>query len=473
MRLVVVGDALLDRDVSGTVERVCPDAPAPVVDVADERDRPGGAALAAALAAAAGHEVHLVAALGRGEAANRLRRLLDQARVALVELPTTGTTPEKVRVRCAGQTLLRLDRGGGRVTGAPPPAAHQVLASADAVLVADYGRGVTHQPPLRHAVAALAARTPLVWDPHPRGARPVPGCWLVTPNEREAAGAAPAPPTYSTALATLTARARQLVAQWSARGVAVTRGRDGALLVTDHGAPLAVPGAAVDATDACGAGDAFAAAAALALGERPTTLGEAVEQAVGAAGAFVARGGATSVHLDSGSAGPGADQAPVAAARPRRSGPTPLAEATAIVRRAQAGGGVVVATGGCFDLLHPGHVRLLRDARRLGDLLVVLVNADASVTRLKGPGRPVQPEQDRAAVLAAVDAVDVVVLFSEDTPVAALDQLRPDLFAKGGDYAATDLPETTALARWGGEVVVLPYLSGRSTTRLLEASRAR
>jgi rfaE bifunctional protein nucleotidyltransferase chain/domain len=142
-----------------------------------------------------------------------------------------------------------------------------------------------------------------------------------------------------------------------------------------------------------------------------------------------------------------------------------------LVGATRARGGTLVATGGCFDLLHPGHVRLLADARRLGDLLVVLLNADASVARLKGPGRPVQRAEDRATVLAALDAVDAVVVFEEDTPVEALRRLRPDVFAKGADYAATDLPETEALRAWGGQVVILPYLSGRSTTRLVEASR--
>jgi len=144
-----------------------------------------------------------------------------------------------------------------------------------------------------------------------------------------------------------------------------------------------------------------------------------------------------------------------------------------MVRGVQAAGGTVVATGGCFDLLHPGHVRLLRDARRLGDLLVVLLNSDSSITRLKGSGRPVQPLADRAEVLAALDAVDAVVAFDDDTPVPLLGQLRPDIFAKGSDYAAAELPEAAAARSWGGEVVVLPYRSGHSTSRLVEASRAR
>jgi D-beta-D-heptose 7-phosphate kinase / D-beta-D-heptose 1-phosphate adenosyltransferase len=129
---------------------------------------------------------------------------------------------------------------------------------------------------------------------------------------------------------------------------------------------------------------------------------------------------------------------------------------------------VVVATGGCFDLLHAGHVATLQAARRLGDCLIVLLNSDASIRRLKGPGRPLQPVADRAAVLEALDCVDAVQVFDTDTPVRALEKLRPHVFAKGGDYAVDDLPEARALAHFGGQVVVLPYLAGRSTTHLMQ-----
>jgi rfaE bifunctional protein nucleotidyltransferase chain/domain len=133
----------------------------------------------------------------------------------------------------------------------------------------------------------------------------------------------------------------------------------------------------------------------------------------------------------------------------------------------------VIATGGCFDLIHAGHVSVLAKARVLGDCLIVCLNSDASVRRLKGRGRPLVPEQDRAAVLGALAAVDAVVVFDEDTPEAVLDRLRPDVFAKGGDYATADLPERRLLATWGGEVVLLPYLEGRSTTSLLEEVERR
>jgi D-beta-D-heptose 7-phosphate kinase/D-beta-D-heptose 1-phosphate adenosyltransferase len=149
-------------------------------------------------------------------------------------------------------------------------------------------------------------------------------------------------------------------------------------------------------------------------------------------------------------------------------GPVGMAAAEQVVAAVRTQGGTVVATGGCFDLLHAGHVATLRAARSLGDCLVVCLNSDRSVRRLKGADRPLVAEADRAAVLAALGCVDAVVVFDEPTPEAVLDRLRPDVFAKGGDYALSDLPEAALLASWGGQAVVLPYLPGRSTTNLVK-----
>jgi rfaE bifunctional protein nucleotidyltransferase chain/domain len=270
---------------------------------------------------------------------------------------------------------------------------------------------------------------------------------LVTPNRAEAGLAADA------ALATITARGRELVARWSAVGVAVTLGARGAVLVEGDGPPLAAPAPTLDHGDPCGAGDRFASAAAglLADGALPS---EAVTGAVQAASAFVAAGAA---------GGGAAAQAPVA----------PGLDAFELVGRVRAAGGTVVATGGCFDLIHAGHVSVLEAARSLGDCLVVCLNSDASVRRLKGDGRPLQSHVDRARVLRALGCVDALLVFDEDTPEAVLDRLRPDVWAKGADYALGQLPEAALLARWGGQAVVLPYLEGRSTTRLLQEATQR
>jgi D-beta-D-heptose 7-phosphate kinase / D-beta-D-heptose 1-phosphate adenosyltransferase len=456
--LVVVGDALLDRDLDGRAERLAPDAPVPVVDDPTERPRPGGAALAATLAALLDRrEVVLVTALARDEPGAVLRGLLERAGVSVVDLGLAGPTAEKIRIRAAGRPLLRLDRGAR--PGRPGPlddAGRRAIAGAAALLVADYGRGLTAEPGVRATLADRRARVPLVWDPHPKGAPPVRDARLATPNRAESehfvAEAA------GDGLAAVTARARVLAQRWSAAAVAVTLGADGALLVAGAGAPLVVPAPAAPGGDPCGAGDRFASAAAglLADGALPS---EAVAGAVAAASWFVAAGGAAAV---------GMPKAPPPARARRAAGGTAVERALTLVARVRAEGGTVVATGGCFDLLHAGHVATLRSARALGDCLVVCLNSDDSVRRLKGHDRPLVTEADRVAVLEALGCVDAVVPFDERTPEAVLARLRPDVFAKGGDYALADLPEAAVLAAWGGQAVVLPYLEGRSTTRLMK-----
>jgi rfaE bifunctional protein nucleotidyltransferase chain/domain len=291
----------------------------------------------------------------------------------------------------------------------------------------------------------------------------VPGAWCVAPNEQELRllarsrpGGGPSgddAPAPRSPLGALAAAGDALADSWRARSVCVTLGGSGALLCTPGGPPLMVRAPSVLAGDTCGAGDSFAAALAVALagGALPS---EAVGAAVEAAGRFVASGGAAA--FDGSSRPP--DSAPSAS-------PTSAADLVSAVRRS---GGTVVATGGCFDLLHAGHVATLEAARALGSCLVVLLNSDASVRRLKGGGRPLQPQQDRARVLGALQCVDAVVIFDEDTPSRTLEDLRPDVWAKGGDYSGGRLPEAEVLARWGGQVVTVPYLAGRSTTALVE-----
>jgi rfaE bifunctional protein nucleotidyltransferase chain/domain len=465
--LLVVGDALLDHDLVGRAERLAPDAPVPVVSGARRTSRPGGAALAACLAAADGREVTLVTALGDDEASARLRRLLPD-RVRVVPLPLTGELSSKTRVLAADRPLLRLDDGDGRAAG-PTEEACRAVADAEAVLVADYGRGSADA--LRDALSRAAARVPVVWDPHPRGRPPVPGVRLVTPSSAEArafAAAARTPRPDTTTgddgageLHTAAQDAAVLVRAWRAASVVVTLGGRGALL--SHGAtPLLVPCPVTAEGDACGAGDRFAAAAAGALADGELTE-DAVRAAVHAATRYVAEGGVRSL-------GTAAPPVAEAGARHPATGAELTGDALRTAARVRAAGGTVVAAGGCFDLLHAGHVSLLQAARRAGDCLVVCVNSDASVRRRKGEGRPLVPMADRVRVLRALECVDAVAVFDEDTPERLLAELRPHIWAKGGDYARTDLPEADLIATWGGQVVLLPYLDGRSTTGI--AARA-
>ncbi|MGC5341541.1 D-glycero-beta-D-manno-heptose 1-phosphate adenylyltransferase [Streptomyces sp. DT171] len=536
--MLVVGDALLDRDISGRAERLAPDAPVPVVGHARRDARPGGAALAAYLAAADGRDVTLVTALGADEASDTLRELL-RDRVRLVEIPLRGQLSCKTRLMADGRPLLRLDDGDGRAGGATE-AARAAVAAARAVLVADYGRGTADA--LRDALTRRAARVPVVWDPHPAGGPPVRGTCLATPAASEArrfaaahtdtrtdtdtdtatpfdtrtdtdtgtgtdtgtdtgteapSGAAGRPiddrprngerprnsrrsrngerPADAGRPATDAGRpatappheprgrlgeaahdARVLLRAWDVTSVVVTLGEHGALL--SHGeTPLLVPAPWRAQGDPCGAGDRFAVTAAgmLADGALPE---DAVRGAVDAATRYVTDGGAHAlIHDDALATRPG-----VTADGDAED------DALDMARRVRAAGGTVVAAGGCFDLLHAGHVELLQAARRVGDCLLVCVNSDASVRRRKGGGRPVVPAADRVRVLRALECVDAVAVFDEDTPERLLDELRPHVWAKGGDYALSDLPEAALLESWGGQVVLLPYLDGRSSTRLVE-----
>jgi rfaE bifunctional protein nucleotidyltransferase chain/domain len=423
----------------------------PVVEEHTRSARPGGAGLAAALAARDGRDVTLVTALATDAAAVELRAALDDAGVHVVDLGCDGTTVEKIRVRAARRPLVRLDRGQ---TGRPGPLtaqARSALAAADAVLVSDYGRGIADEPSIRAALADVAHEVPLVWDPHPRGPEPLPGAHLVTPNAAEAAGLVAAPDADNP-IAAAGERASALARRWGAVAVCVTLGRRGALLAFADGTPLAVPARVAASGDPCGAGDRFASAAVGLLADG-ALISEAVRGAVGVASAFVADGGVA--------AWPQLRQRD-------QTRPAAAADAHELADRVRAAGGTVVATGGCFDVLHAGHAQMLAAARTLGDCLIVCLNADASVRRLKGATRPVVGERDRAALLEALACVDAVAIFDEDVPTRILRELRPHLFVKGGDYHAAELPEAHTLAAWGGRAVTVPYMPGRSTTAILE-----
>lgn len=448
--LVIVGDSMLDVDIEGSATRLSPEAPVPVVDAERIWQRPGGAGLAAVLAARADRDVVLVTAVGDDADGQTLTDLLAEAGVRLVALKLSGATVCKTRIRAGGQSMLRLDHGDGSAAGEALPAdVAQVLGTARAVCVADYGRGITANGEIRDLLTSAAERVPVVWDPHPRGAEPVPGCWLVTPNQGEAQTHSP----------------ESLRRRWAARAVCVTLGAKGALLATEGAnshQPVPESAAHAGRGDTCGAGDRFAIAATLSLAAGKDVR-DAVADAVEAASRFVAAGGAVGVS----------SAAAVGQNRSAAIESTAITGDIAEVRnRLRRGGGTLVATGGCFDLLHTGHVRLLRQARQLGDALVVLLNSDASVRALKGPRRPVMADQDRARVLAALACVDAVVIFDERSPEAALEELRPDIWVKGGDYTEADLPEASVVRRHGGEVVLLPTVAGYSSSNLIAAARS-
>ncbi|MGY1943875.1 D-glycero-beta-D-manno-heptose 1-phosphate adenylyltransferase [Nocardia asiatica] len=454
--LVVVGDTILDVDIEGAADRLSPEAPVPVVDVRRQWVRPGGAGLAAALAARSVAEVSLVTATADDRDGRTLARLLDRD-VQVVPMLLRGETVRKTRIRAAGQSLLRLDTGDGTADGGSVSASvTETVRAAGAILVADYGRGVAAHPQLRCLLTELARSVPVVWDPHPRGPAPTPGVSLVSPNLKEARQFAPG-------YVEPDELAKVLRDEWAADSVAVTTGPGGAVLangkrLTRVPVPAEVRIAGHVRSDTCGAGDRFASAATAALFDG-CTVADAVSHAVDAAARFVAAGGAATLST--------CDSAAAAQVAPE--GRSAFEVAAGIKAR----GGRLIATGGCFDLLHPGHVALLRQARAMGDALVVCLNSDASVRRLKGPRRPIVTAEDRARLLTALASVDAVVEFDESTPSALLDRLRPDVWVKGGDYSGAHLPEAEVVRGYGGEIALVPMVPGYSTSQLVAAAEGR
>ena len=448
MRISVVGDVLLDVDLSGEATRLCPDAPVPVVDVSDVRRRAGGAGLVARMLAHDGHRVTLVTVLSDDDASLELEGAL--AGVHVVSGPSGARTPVKTRVRAGRQPVVRVDEGCGRPdVPAATAGMLRALEGAEAIVVADYGRGVAANREIRDLLAARAGDIPIVWDPHPSGAAPVPGVAVVTPNLSEAAKAADcstATPAAIAAIGTL------LLDRWQSQAVLVTLGEQGGVLSRRDTSPLAIQAPPTEVTDPCGAGDRLAASLAVHLAEG-CSLSDAAERAINEAAAFLGAGGVASL--------------------PDRHRPvwhhSREEDALGLARRVRANGGTVVATGGCFDLLHAGHARTLAAARDLGDCLIVCLNSDESVRRIKGEQRPIVSQQDRAELLLALECVDAVLVFGEDTPEACLETLRPDVWVKGGDYRASDLPEAGLVESWGGRCMTVPFHQARSTSVLADA----
>ncbi|UKA50092.1 PfkB family carbohydrate kinase [Arthrobacter sp. FW305-123] len=474
MRITVVGDVLLDVDINGAATRLSPDAPVPVVDVADVRRRAGGAGLVATVLAQDGHDVALVTALSDDDGASHLRRALTG--VAVLAGAPLAPTPTKTRVRIGTHPMVRFDQG---CAPAPVPATTEhmlaAIASAEAIVVADYGRGITANPHIRAALADAARRVPVVWDPHPAGSQPVAGVAVVTPNLAEALTSAKAG-GLDPARTGAEEAGRYLLEKWGSTAVLVTRGEDGALLLSADERAQGIPAPRTNVSDPCGAGDRLAGSLALHLG-RGLGLVQAATKAVEDASAFLAAGGAASLAVVEDTPGPATEPSPATKV-------SPVVELKGLelldpgelepdgIRLAQAvrsRGGTVVATGGCFDLLHAGHARTLAAARSMGDCLIVCLNSDESVSRLKGAHRPIVSVEDRAELLLALECVDAVVVFGEDTPEACLREIRPDIWVKGGDYTPEELPEARLVAGWGGRCVTVPFHPARSTSGLAAA----
>ncbi len=478
LTILVVGDAVLDVWMYAGCSRLSREAPVPVLDVTRTEPSPGAAANAAANAAALGARVEYVGVLGADADGEELRRQLAARGVGtggLVTDPSRGTTAKR-RVVCDGQVMARFDSEPGRPwsAGAREELAARVsarMADADCVLVSDYGDGALADP-LPQVVAAgrRVLRGPLVVDGHRferwRRCRPT----AMTPSAAEVLGTPDGAPADGRRVAELTACSGRLLDEAASELLLTSLDAEGTLLHPRGHAPHRTRAVAANRQSACGAGDTLAAAFTLALtaGAPPT---QAADLAQEAANVVVGRPGTTCCSAQE--LGERLAARPLAGRAGDAGGRVLSAEALAeSVRAHRAAGRRIVFTNGCFDVVHVGHAEYLQQAAALGEVLVVALNSDRSVRRLKGPDRPIVPEGERAAMVAALRAVDHVVLFDDPTPERLLEVVRPDVYVKGGDYTPEMLPETEVVERLGGRVVCVDYVSNHSTTELVDRIRA-
>ncbi len=461
LRVLVAGDAMLDEYWFGDTARISPEAPVPVVRARSSEQRPGGAANVALNIAALGARSTLAAVVGQDERGAQLTRVLEQrgVRCELFRSPTLPTI-HKLRVLARSQQLLRIDAEQSLQT-----CAHELgtlytrlVKQSDVVILSDYAKGTLARVD-ELVAAARAAKVPVLIDPKGTDFSRYRGAYGLTPNRGEFEAVV----GKSADEAELLRKGAALRAELDLELLLVTRGEQGMTLFERGAEPLTLPTQAREVFDVTGAGDTVIAllGAGVAAGldapeaARLANLGASI--VVGKIGvATVSRSELLRALHSRGSGGRGL---------------VDLSELVALVAEAKARGERVVLTNGCFDILHAGHVSYLEEAKSCGDRLVVAVNDDDSVRRLKGAGRPVNSLADRMAVLAGLASVDWVVPFGEDTPAELIAKVLPDVLVKGGDYRVEQIAGGDTVLKYGGEVRVLGFKPGRSTTALIEALR--
>ncbi|RRJ82344.1 bifunctional D-glycero-beta-D-manno-heptose-7-phosphate kinase/D-glycero-beta-D-manno-heptose 1-phosphate adenylyltransferase HldE [Aestuariirhabdus litorea] len=457
-RVLVIGDLMLDRYWHGATHRISPEAPVPVVKVNQVEDRPGGAGNVALNIAALGAPAFLVAPTGDDEAAQVLRSRLEAAGVHCdFETVADDPTITKLRIISHSQQLIRLDF--------EEPFEHldikaltrrfeSLLAEVDVVILSDYNKGAlrNHQQLITMARDAGVA---ILADPKGHDFSLYRGATLITPNLHEFEAVVGRCRDEQE----LVMKGVELLRELELEALLVTRGEHGMTLLREGEPELHLPAKAREVYDVTGAGDTVISVLATAL-----AAGEPMPQAVAlaniAAGVVVGKLGTAAISA------PELRRA-VSQSQGSERGVMSAEQLLVALEDARAHGEKIVFTNGCFDILHAGHVGYLEQARALGDRLIVAVNSDASVKRLKGEGRPINPAERRMAVLAGLEAVDWSVCFNEDTPEALLRLIRPDVLVKGGDYGVDGVVGGEIVREYGGEVQVLDFLDNCSTTAIV------
>ena len=462
LRVLVAGDAMLDEYRFGDTARISPEAPVPVVRTRGSEQRPGGAANVACNVAALGAEVQLAAVVGADERGAALSNLLRARRVRCRFLEVgDAPTVHKLRVLSRNQQLIRLDsettftRHGEAFAGL----FSGLLTETDVVVLSDYGKGSLSRVEQLIAASREAA-VPVLVDPKGVEFRRYAGATVLTPNQTEFAAVAGDWATEAQFLA----RGEALRDALELEALLVTRGERGMTLFARGEEAVSLRAEAREVFDVTGAGDTVIGLMAAGIG-CGLGLQEAATLANLGAGLVVRKIGVASVS---------ASELRIALHRKGTGGRglVGVDELEGLIDEARSRGERIVMTNGCFDILHAGHVSYLEEAKTLGDRLVVAVNDDDGVARLKGETRPINPLADRMAVLSGLAAVDWVVAFSEDTPAQLVGRLLPDVLVKGGDYRVEEIAGGQAVIRNGGEVRILSHKPGRSTSAVIEVIRS-
>ncbi len=458
-RILVVGDVIIDRYIFGDTTRISPEAPVPVVRAGAEEIRAGGAANVAANVRALGVECRLLTICGDDGAAGDLRGLMARHGVTFDCVHDRGQrTTQKIRLISGVQQIARIDHDGTVTAAARAGLAErfgEMLDGIQAVIFSDYAKGVLSDLPDLLAIAARHG-VPTFVDPKPVDRARYRGAFLLKPNMAEFQalfGSCPAEQMVE--------RARSALDEMDLEHLLVTRGAKGILLVSRNGEVVDHPTQALEVFDVTGAGDTIIAALVVGL-VQGLTMSTAIDQANIAASIAVSRRGTYVVTR-------GDLEERLYRREHSMTKLVPLDMLVGQIARARDGGARIVFTNGCFDVLHAGHVRLLAEAKRQGDILIVGLNSDSSVRHLKGAQRPVNTLADRAEVISGLAAVDHVVAFGEDTPLGLIEALRPDVLVKGGDYTADSIVGADFVRRCGGRLMIVPLLPGRSTTATLGA----
>ena len=469
LTVLCLGDVMLDRFLHGDIERISPEAPVPVIRLRETREMPGGAGNVACNIASLGARAVLVGLVGEDEAGERLRRILAAKPGIEAALVATSRRPTicKTRFIAGRQQVVRADDESGAALFEEEAAALQASVAAwlphcQAMVLSDYGKSALEPALVAQVIAAARqAGVPVFVDPKTDDFTRYRGATCITPNLKEFAAAARAPCGTEAEIATA---AHRLLAACEADAILVTRSERGMTLVERHGEVTTVPARAREVFDVSGAGDTVIAALALAqAGGR--TLAQAMHVANAAAGVVVSKLGTATANIAE-------VMHELSAQADRLAGaPAPglqsMDAALGMVALWREQGLRVGFTNGCFDILHPGHVALLAAARQACDRLVVALNTDESVARLKGPTRPVNTLAQRAQVMAAIRFVDCVVGFAEDTPLAVITRLLPDVLVKGADYTVAQVVGADVVLAAGGRVVLAELVAGQSTTGII------